>query len=179
LTEFKNSRLNGDSVPRLLMIAHIGHRETIAFNSIPECGVGMRNLESGDFCSSYLVHTFSEREERNLTRKVLTSDRKKRRTHQVIECVGECDTIVVWPVDRKCRTSYQQWLTERKPLYVVPVQVSHECVSIELRARALVGTEIAKSSSEVEQNRLSVTTAKNDACSVAAVTRRAFTSTWR
>ena len=128
LTKFKNSWLDGNSVCRLLMIAHVRHRETIAFNSIAERGVCMRNFERSHFCSRDFVNTFGEGEERNIAGEILASNRKKRRTHQVIECVGECDTVVVWSVDRKCRTRYQQRLTERKPLDVIPVKVCHECV---------------------------------------------------
>jgi hypothetical protein len=179
LTEFKNSRLNGDSVPRLLMIAHIGHRETIAFDSISERGVCMWNFESSHFCPRDFVNTFGKGEERNLAGEVLTSNRKKRRTHQVVECIGETDTVVVWSVDRKCRTGNQQRLTESKPLDVVPVKVCYECVRMQLCTGTLVGPEVSESGSEIEQDRIGIGAAKYNACGIAAVTRRAFTSTWR
>jgi hypothetical protein len=130
LTEFKNSRLDGNSIMRLLMIAHIGHRETIAFNSISERGVCVWNFESSHFCPRDFVNTFSKGEERNVAGEILTSNREKRWTHQVVKSIGESDTVVVWSVDRKCRTRYQQRLTERKSLDVVPVKVRYECVCV-------------------------------------------------
>jgi len=179
LTEFKNSRLDGNSIRRLLMIAHIGHRETIALDSISERGVCMWNFERRHFRSRYLVNTFSKGEERNIAGEILTSNREKRWTHQVVKSVGESDTVMVWPVDRKCRTRYQQRLTERKPLDVVPVKVRHECVRMQLHTGTLVGTEVSESGSEVEQDRIGIVAAQYNARGIAAVTRRAFTSTWR
>jgi hypothetical protein len=103
-TKFEDRRLDGNSVSRLLMIADVGHRESISFNSVTERGVCVGNFESGHLCSRNFVNTFSKGEERNFAGEILTSNREKRRTHQVVECIGETDTVVVWPVDRKCRT---------------------------------------------------------------------------
>jgi len=178
-TKFEYRWLDRNTIARLLMITHIRDREAITFNSIPECGVGMRNFKRSDFCTSYLVHTFSEREERNFTGQVLTSYREERRAHQIIERRTESDAVMFWPVHRQRRTGNEKGLTEGKPLNVVPVKVSYKRIRVKLRTRSLVGAEITKPGSEVEQDRISIVTAKNDTCGIAAVPRRAFTSTWR
>jgi len=139
----------------------------------------MRNFKRSDFCAGNLVHTFRKSEEGNFTGQVLTSYREERRAHQIIERRTESDAVMFWPVHRQRRTGNEKGLTEGKPLNVVPVKVSYKRMRVKLRTRTLVGAEITKPGSEVEQDRISIVTAKNDTCGIAAVPRRAFTSTWR
>lgn len=62
---------------------------------------------------------------------------------------------------------------------MIPMEMGDQRVRMQLSARALVGTEIAKPGSEVEQDRIGTFAAQHDTCGVAAITRRALACAWR
>ena len=156
------------------MIAEIGDRTAEGADAVPERVTDMRDrpthdVDLGARCR-HLEHGLPAVDKVDIARQHRKLDWKKRWTDGASEHRSQSRVaFLARAVHSDVGTFLQQRRKERQPLDVVPVQVTQQAGANKSGSRLKGVAEIAKSGSEVEQDRIDTIDVKRYARGVAAV----------